>query len=158
MNETGLSDRGAQGRLDFLIGLIAVLGAIVTAFWIIPAQIEPTSAAGQLSPRFFPTLSVSIIALFGLALMFKNRGFALSRLPHPGPALLLETLAWAVWATATMLLLSYAGFIAAGAVSCFAGMILARQRRHLILCAVASLLLPLAIQQLAWHAFYIQLP
>ena len=100
MSETGLQDRGAQGRLDFLIGLIAVVGAIVAALWIIPAQIEPTSAAGQLSPRFFPTLSVSVIALFGLALMFKNRGFALSRLPHPGPALLLETLAWAAWATA----------------------------------------------------------
>ncbi|SDF67669.1 Tripartite tricarboxylate transporter TctB family protein [Salipiger thiooxidans] len=158
MTETGLPDRGAQGRLDLLIGLIAVVGAIVTVLWIIPAQIEPTSAAGQLSPRFFPTLSVIVIALFGLALMVKNRGFALSRLPHPGPALLLETLAWAVWATATMLLLAYAGFIAAGAISCFSGMVLAGQRRRLILCAGASLLLPLAIQQLAWHAFYIQLP
>ncbi|MBT9384415.1 tripartite tricarboxylate transporter TctB family protein [Pseudooceanicola sp. CBS1P-1] len=158
MSGSSPQDRGAQGRLDFLIGALAVAGALLSVFWMIPAQIAPTADAGQLSPRFFPTLTATVVGLFGLAMMIRNRAWALRRVPHAGPRLLRETLAWTVWATATLLLLTYAGFIVTGALSCFAAMLLAGQRRHLLLCALGSILLAVAIQQLSWHAFYIQLP
>ena len=150
--------RGADGRLDFVIGAIATVGALLVIFWLIPSQIEASAQAGQLSPRFFPRLSAGMVGLFGLALMVKNRRHAFTRTPHAGLRILIETLAWAAWATVTLLLLSTLGFIVAGALSCFAAMLLAGQRRRLVWCALISILLPIAIQQLAWHAFYIQLP
>lgn len=151
-------NRGASGRLDFLIGATAALGALLAIFWLIPAQIEASAQSGQLSPRFFPMLSAAAVGLFGLALMVRNRRFALTRAPHAGPRILIETLAWVAWAAVTLLLLSTLGFVVAGALSCFAAMLLAGQRRRLVWCAFAAILLPVAIQQLAWHAFYIQLP
>ena len=150
--------RGAEGRLDFLIGTIAVMGALLAIFWLIPAQVEVTTKSGQLSARFFPSLSAGVVGLFGLGLMIRHRRHAFVRVPHAGPRLLMETLLWALWATVTLVLLSTVGFIVASALSCFAAMLLAGQRRRLLWCAIASILLPVAIQQLAWHAFYIQLP
>ena len=152
------NQRGAAGRLDFLIGLIAMVGAALAVFWLIPAQIEASSQPGQLSPRFFPMFSAIIVGMFGVALIFKNRAFALNRVPHTGPRMLIETLAWALWAVVTMGLLATLGFVVTGALSCFAAMILAGQRSHLLWCGLASVALPIAIQQLAWRAFYIQLP
>jgi hypothetical protein len=151
-------NRGASGRLDFLIGLIAVIGALLAILWLIPSQIDASGQSGQLSPRFFPTLSAAIVGLFGLALAVKNHRYALIRVPNAGPRLLLETLAWGIWASLTLLILAKLGFIVAWALSCFAAMLLAGQRRRLIWCAIVAILLPVAIQQLAWHAFYIQLP
>lgn len=150
--------RGATGRLDFLIGVVAAVGSLLVIFWLIPSQIVVSSRSGQLSPRVFPSLSAGIVGLFGLALMIKNRHHAVKRVPHAGPRILIETLVWMVWAGATLLFLSTAGFIVAGALSSFAAMLLAGQRYRLHWCALASILLPVAIQQLAWHAFYIQLP
>jgi hypothetical protein len=150
--------RDASGRLDFLIGLVAVLAAVLAIVWLIPTQVEIPAVTDQLSPRLFPTLSAGVVGLFGLALMFRSRRWILEPGGHEGFRFVVEALAWVAWATVVMLLLSYAGFVITGAVSCFAGMLLAGQRRHLLWCALGSVLLPLAVQQLAWYAFYIQLP
>ncbi|MCE7519996.1 tripartite tricarboxylate transporter TctB family protein [Vreelandella titanicae] len=148
----------ASDRFDFLIGAITVSFALFVIFLLIPVGVETTTYHSQLSPGFFPKLACIFIGLFGAMLMFKNRHWALRRIPHNGSRILLETLAWLAWAIATMLLLMYVGFVVTAAVSCFTGIVLAGQRRYLIRCALGSILLPLALQQLAWHAFYIQLP
>ncbi|WP_298500247.1 tripartite tricarboxylate transporter TctB family protein [uncultured Maritimibacter sp.] len=158
MSNAARSHRDASGRLDFLIGLIALVAACLALVWVIPAQVEMPARTDQLSPRFFPTLSAIVIAVFGAAIMVRNWHWALRRVPNDGLRMVVETLAWAAWATVTMLLLIHVGFVVASSLSCFGAMLLAGQRRHLILCALGSVGLAYGLDLLAWHAFYIQLP
>ncbi|MWB78224.1 hypothetical protein GLS40_09325 [Pseudooceanicola sp. 216_PA32_1] len=158
MSDAAQLDRDASGRLDFLVGLVALVAAGLALVWVIPAQVEMPAQTDQLSPRFFPNLSALVVAVFALALMVRNRHWIFVRPRHDGFRILLETACWAVWATATMVLLTRFGFVVAGSLSTFAAMILAGQRRHLIWCALGSATLAYGLDQLAWHAFYIQLP
>lgn len=158
MSDATAERRDASGRLDFLIGLVAVIGALAAIFWLIPLEVEVPAHSDQLSPRFFPQFSAIVVAILGVLLMIKSRRWALRRVSHQGPRIVVETLAWGAWATATMLMLEYAGFVAASAVSCFAATILAGQRWHLIWCALGLTGLAFGLDWLAWHAFYIELP
>lgn len=158
MNPQRAHDQSASGRLDFLIGATTVALALVTFFYLIPIAVEIPTYGSQLSPDFFPKVACFFIGLFGFMLMLKNRLWAFQRVKNDGARILVETLIWCGCAVVTVLLLMSVGYVVTAAISCFAGMVLAGQRRYLVRCALGSILLPLALQQIAWHVFYIQLP
>ncbi|MEQ9328087.1 MAG: tripartite tricarboxylate transporter TctB family protein [Rhodospirillales bacterium] len=117
-------------RLSRIVIASAVcLLAAAGLFWLIPAQTGEARAASDISPAFFPNLSLGICLLLGLFLVREAVGGR--RKPQKaasaeeeaadddtlsGRALITDMAIWIAGAVATMLLLKFAGFIPTGIV------------------------------------------
>lgn len=144
-------------RQDFFIGAFALVVGIAFYFWLIPNWVEQPSF-GQTSPRLFPDITAVAIVLIGISMMIKNR-HGLNQEGTSGFGKVgLEVAFWLVIGALTLLGTLHVGFAIANAVVCFACMVFAGQRRHLVLMAIFCVVFPLLLKLFAVHVFDVVLP
>lgn len=150
--------RGAQGRLDVISGGVFLLLSVVALVWAIPTFVDTPADTPQMSARFFPYLTASVVALASAALIFANRRTV--RLPTAGLGALIlgEALVWGLCSVAVLAALVWVGFVPTGIALTLAAMLVARHRGNWSVAIAIAVLLPIAVDQLVWQIFLIDLP
>ncbi|WP_375572571.1 tripartite tricarboxylate transporter TctB family protein [Seohaeicola saemankumensis] len=158
MSEKTIADRGARARLDFVSGVILALLSAAALLWLIPEFVPGEASRGEVSPKFFPNLSATVVLVCAIGLMLTN--LQTFRLPSGGAARAvgLQLTVWIVIATVIFLLLANVGFLAAAAFSVIAGVAVARYRRRLWLVLLLAVGLPAFLDWGVWTLFFIELP
>lgn len=152
------------------LGAAAVLGAAAAwaLLYLIPSQTSPAQSETTMSPAMMPTLAVALILVLALVLLASSwrRRDPVAEAEHEefgaearglGRAELIELAIWTVTATLLMVVMKYAGFVAAGAGVLLAAMLFAGQRSPWVLAAVA-LGTPLLIELTARQLFGVMMP
>ncbi len=152
------TDRGASGRLDFLSGLVLAVLSVVALVWLIPGFVPSADIPGQMSARFFPSLTAWVVLVCAVGLMIANRRFVTGSTQGRGRLILTELAVWLVCGTVLMALVVWVGFIAAGIAAILGGAYVSRYRARPILILALAIGLPILLDQLVWHVFTVQLP
>ena len=158
MSEVENGNRGASGRLDFIAGGVFLALSLIALIWAIPAFVDTPANTTQLSARFFPYLTASVVAVSSAALMAANRHMV--RLPTGGLGVLIvgEAVVWGLCAVAVIAALRWFGFVPTGIGLTLLATLVSRHRGNWIAAVLIAVLLPIAVDQLVWHVFMIELP
>lgn len=155
-------------RTDIVSGLVLAAFSILLLVWIIPANTSAPQSEHNLSPAFLPSLAalvmLTLAALLALVSWFTPARDVDTRHEEFGDEArglgLAETTDIAVWsafAVAMMTGFLTVGFLVTAIAALTLMMLYAGERRPVMITAVA-LAVPVALQQIAWHAFTVQLP
>lgn len=155
-------------RTDILSGLLLTALALVLLVWVIPANTSPPQSEMNLSPAFLPSLAAIVMlvlaALLALVTWLSNRddtGDLHEEFGTEARGIGLPELAdiaiWSAFAVAMMAGFLTIGFLLTAIAALVLMMLYAGERNPLAIVAVA-IAVPLALQQIAWHAFTVQLP
>jgi putative tricarboxylic transport membrane protein len=155
-------------RTDIISAIVIAALAALLLFWIIPTHTSPPQSEGNLSPGFLPSVAAGamlvLATLLGLTSFLGTVGNQEEEHEEFGSEAhgiglrdATDTLAWAAFATAMMVGFQTIGFIAT-AIPALAGMMLYSGERRRIAIVSVALAVPLFIQQIAWHAFSVQMP
>lgn len=155
-------------RTDIVSGLILAALSIMLLVWIIPANTSPPQSENNLSPAFLPSLAALVMGTLAALLAIVSWTS-----PPDGPEILHEEFGdeargiglaeisdiaiWSVFAIAMMAGFLNIGFLATAVAALVLMMLYTGERRPIPIAAVA-ISVPLALQQIAWHAFTVQLP
>jgi hypothetical protein len=155
-------------RTDIASGLVLAVFALLLIVWVIPANTSPPHSEGNLSPAFLPTVAASVMLVLS-ALLAVTSWFARAdepAAPHEefgeearglGLAESGDIAVWSLFGWAMMAGFLTIGFLAT-AMAGLAAMMLYAGERNRVAIPLVAIALPLALQQIAWHAFSVQLP
>ena len=155
-------------RTDLYSGIgLAVLSGVLLV-WVIPGHTSPPQSEGNLSPAFLPSVAAGVLLILAALLSAGTwlSKAAVSDKPHEefgmeshgiGLHDAGDLVLWCIFAGLLMAGFLTVGFVVAGIAGLFGLMIYAGQR-SIWLLGIVSILVPVAIQQIAWHAFSVQLP
>jgi Tripartite tricarboxylate transporter TctB family len=155
-------------RTDMISGLVLAIVALILLFVIIPQHTSPPQSENNLSPAFMPTVAVVAMLAMACILMLTAWYRTPSKIDElheefgaeahgVGLADLVDVMIWCVFAVAMMVGFETIGFLATSIPALLLMMLYARQRNLLAIAAVA-VIIPVVIQQIALHAFSVQLP
>ncbi len=155
-------------RTDIVSGLILAVVSVLLLVWIIPANTSPPQSENNLSPAFLPSLAALVMLTLAVLLAIVSwtsppgdpdarheefgdeaRGLGLGEMA--------DIAIWSAFAAAMMAGFLTIGFLATAVAALVLMMLYTGERRPIPIAAVA-IALPLALQQIAWHAFTVQLP
>ncbi len=155
--ETGPA--GTTPATDIAAGVLLAILALAALFWIVPAHTETAVGDYDVSPAFFPRLGAGLVLVLAFTLVATGtrRHLAGHRDGRPGRRVLAELLIWSAAATATVIGLQVIGFIATSALVIAGWMLLAGERRWLLIGA-AAVAFPLVVDTAAWVFFTVDLP
>lgn len=171
MNAPGGQGAGAgverRRRTDLASGLVLMLLAGLGLFWLVPSQTAPAQSPLDLPPGLMPSLALAVCLALAILLVARalrpvrgepgrHEEFG-AEASGIGRRELFNLAGWIALSTATMLALPRLGFLFTGALLLAAVLIYARAR-PLWLVALLVPLVPLALQQVALHAFTTELP
>ena len=123
--------------------------------WAIPALVDRPATTTQMSARFFPYLTASVIAVASAALMSANRRAVRPPRDVPGALILGEALVWGVVSVAVLAALGWIGFVATGIALTLLATLVSRSRANWSVAIAITAILPFAVDQLVWHVFQI---
>lgn len=155
-------------RTDIISAIVLAVFAGLLLVWIIPANTSPPQSEDNLSPAFLPSLAASILLV--LAIVLGMTSWSRQR-PEAdelheefgaeahgvGLADVADLAIWCAFAMAVMFGFETIGFVPTAIPALVAMMLFGGQRNWLAIGGVA-VVVPLAIQQIAWHAFNVQMP
>lgn len=155
-------------RINLTASLIILLMAGVVQGWLIPNYVPSAHDAGDLPPTLVPMLSMAVCALTALLLgisAWRQRGDGPDETRDDEAAEhlnfgLKETVNLLLWlgaAAVIWLLLKYAGFMAAAAVTIAAGTVYGGIRTVWIVLA-STIVIPVLIDRIVWYGLNIRLP
>jgi putative tricarboxylic transport membrane protein len=155
-------------RTDIASGLVLAAFSVLLLVWIIPTNTSPPQSEHNLSPAFLPSLA-ALVMLALAALLALVSWLTPARdpdTPHEefgdearglGLADITDIAVWSAFAVAMMAGFLTIGFLATAVAGLVLMMLYAGERRPILIATVA-LAIPVALQQIAWHAFTVQLP
>lgn len=154
-------------RTDLIAGLAMSVFSLFLLLWLIPVHTSPPQSENNLSPAFLPSVTAAVMLALCLLLALvtwyskdvedegsheefgeEARGIGLREAT--------DIVLWAIFASAMMFGFVTIGFLFTAVTALSLLMLYAGVRSPLILVAVA-VTVPLCIQQIAWHAFSVQL-
>jgi putative tricarboxylic transport membrane protein len=155
-------------RTDILSGLVLAALSLFLLVWLIPANTSPPQSENNLSPAFLPTVAAIVMLVLAtlLALVSWTTERADGDRPHEefgeeargiGLAEATDIAVWSAFSFAMMVGFLTIGFIPT-AVPALALMMIYTGARGPVTIAAVAIAVPVAIQQVAWHAFTVQLP
>lgn len=155
-------------RTDIISAIVLTVIAGLLLVWIIPANTSPPQSEGNLSPAFLPSLAAGILLILAMVLGMTSWSRGRSEVDElheefgaEAHGIGLQDVAdlaiWCGFAVAVMFGFETIGFVATAIPALVAMMLFSGQRNWLAVGGVA-VAVPLAIQQIAWHAFNVQMP
>ncbi len=163
MADAQTPDQGSErAAVDIAAGLVLAAASIVCLAWIIPNHVGTSVSEHDISPAFFPNLTAWLVLALSLALVA-------TRIPRidrqqgrlgglsAGRPIVLQTAAWAVAALLAWYGMTAIGYMPTAAAILVAGAVACRYRNIFAIVGLA-IVLPIAIDQLAWFVFQVDLP
>lgn len=155
-------------RTDIVSGLILAVLSVLLLLLIIPANTSPPQSENNLSPAFLPSLAALVMATLAALLAIVSRTSPPDgpEILHEefgdeargiGPAEISDIVVWSAFSAAMMAGFLTIGFLPTAVAALVLIMLYTGERRPIPIAAVA-IAVPLALQQIAWHAFTVQLP
>lgn len=155
-------------RTDILSGLVLAALSLLLLVWIIPANTSPPQSENNLSPAFLPSVAALIMMALAALLSLvssltagKDAGTPHEEFGDEARGVGLREIAdigiWSAFAFAMMVGFLTIGFLLTAIAALALMMIYAGARNPITITAVA-VAVPVALQQISWHAFTVQLP
>lgn len=155
-------------RTDIIAGLLLACLAVILLAWVIPSNTSPPQSTGNLSPAFLPSAAAIVMLVLSLLLALVT-GFSRSdreESPHEefgaeargiGWREALDIATWCGFAVLMMIGFMTVGFLPT-AIPALVAMMLYTGDRNWIAIGAIAVTVPVILQQIAWHAFSVQLP
>ncbi len=157
--QDSVSERAA---VDVAAGLVLAAVSIVCLAWIIPNHVGTNVSEHDISPAFFPNMTAWLVLALSVALV-ATRIARIDRQRGPlgglstGLPIVVETAAWAIVATLAWYGMTAVGYMPTAAAILVTGAVACRYRNILAVAGLA-IVLPVAVDQLAWLVFQVDLP
>ena len=160
-----MADVGTKNRLaaiDIAAGLVLAALSALCLLWIIPNHVGTAVSENDLSPAFFPQLTAWLCLALSLYLVAvqaaRIKSFsALQAGLSEGRSILFDIVAWAAVASLAWFAMSAIGYVPTAVILLVLGAMVCRFR-HALAIAGLAIVLPAAIDQLAWLIFQVDLP
>ncbi|MDA4845061.1 tripartite tricarboxylate transporter TctB family protein [Hoeflea poritis] len=157
-----LQPKTRLAAIDIAAGLVLAAMSAICLTWIIPNHVGTGASENDLSPAFFPRLTAWLCLALSLCLVAVqaariNSLSALRTGLAKGRSVLFETVAWAAVASLAWFAMSVIGYMPTAAALLVLGAIVCRFR-HALAIAGLAIVLPAAIDQMAWLIFQVDLP
>ncbi len=151
-----------RAAIDVAAGLVLAAVSIVCLAWLIPAHVGINASEYDVSPAFFPTLAAWLVLFLSLALV-ATRITRIDRAAGPlggvsaGWPIVTQTVTWSVVALLAWYGMDAIGYMPTAAAILVLGAVACRYRNIFAIVGLA-IVMPVAIDQLAWLVFQVDLP
>ncbi len=157
-----VQSQSRQAAIDIAAGLVLAAMSALCLIWIIPNHVGTSVSENDLSPSFFPKLTAWLGLALSLCLVAVraariNSFSELSAGLAGGRAILFETVAWVAVASLGWFAMPAIGYVPMAAALLVLGAVACRFRNALAVAGLA-IVLPAAIDRLAWLIFQVDLP
>ncbi len=146
---------------DIVAGLVLAAMAVVALVWLIPNYMDAGASQYDIGPAFFPKLTAWAVLVLSLALSatkaLRYRASNAHGAADQGRWVLFEILAWTLVGGLTLFGLSRVSFVLTAALLVAFGAVVAGYRRWWVI-AILAVVFPLAVDQVVWIIFTVDLP
>ena len=163
MADAQTPDTGSErAAVDVAVGLVLAVVSIVCLAWFIPAHVGTSASEYDVSPAFFPNLAAWLVLFLSLALV-ATRITRIDRSAGPlggvsaGWPIVTQTVTWSVVALLAWYGMEAIGYMPTAAAILVLGAVACRYRNLFAIVGLA-IVMPVAIDQLAWLVFQVDLP